>query len=196
MRTDSFFVRLREQLLNRPVRVVGEVFWEGSAPRSASVLIPIFSNGESFEVLFIRRTDELPTHPGQIAFPGGSRESRDRDAWDAAKREAEEEVGLRGEDCELIGPLDRLITFTGFDVSPFVARIPYPYAFKANPREVAEILILPLEGFLDPSAYRPVMREWRGAAREIPSYWVKGVQVWGVTGYLVQQLISFAKPLL
>ncbi len=196
MSSPSFFSRLRERLAGRPVGVLGEEFAKGSNPRPASVLIPMFFNGDSIELLFTRRTAELPTHAGQIAFPGGSRETGDADGWVTATREAEEEIGLKGEDCERVGPLDRLITFTGFDISPFVGQIPFPYRFTPNPREVAEILILPFAGFLDPAASKPVVREVRGARREIPSYWVNGIQVWGVTGILVQQLIALARPLL
>jgi 8-oxo-dGTP pyrophosphatase MutT (NUDIX family) len=196
MSEDRFFQRLRERLSDRPVGVFGEVPPDGPIPRPASVLVPLFRVDEAIQLLFIRRTDQLPTHPGQIAFPGGSREPGDSDDWATAKREAQEEIGLRGEDCELLGPLDRLVTFTGFDISPFVARIPHPYAFTPNPGEVAEILILPLSGFLDPAAYQPVNREVRGVARAIPSYLVQGTQVWGVTGYLVQQFLGLAGPLL
>jgi 8-oxo-dGTP pyrophosphatase MutT (NUDIX family) len=196
MTAPSFFARLSERLLARQVGVFGEVPSDRQIARPASVLIPLFLNGEAIELLFIRRTAELPTHPGQIAFPGGSREPEDADAWEAAKREAQEEIGLKGEDCELLGPLDRLVTFTGFDISPFVARIPHPYRFQAERREVAEILFLPFAPFLDPAAYKPVFRGVRGVEREIPSYWVKGIQVWGVTGFLVQQLVALAKPLL
>ena len=168
MSEDPFFNRLRARLLGRPVGVFGEVSPGEAVPRPASVLISLFRIEGALQILFIRRTEELPTHPGQIAFPGGSREPGDADDWRAATREAREEIGLREEDCEPLGALDRLVTFTGFDISPFVARIPHPYAFKPAPGEVAEILILPFDGFLQPSAYQPVIREFRGVTREIP----------------------------
>jgi 8-oxo-dGTP pyrophosphatase MutT (NUDIX family) len=196
MSEDSFFDPLRERLSGRPVGVFGEVSPGALEPRPASVLIPLFLREQAPQILVIRRTEELPTHPGQIAFPGGSREPGDADDWATATREAREEIGLREEDCERLGALDRLITFTGFDISPFVARIPHPYRFTPAPGEVAAIHILPLGGFLEASAYQPVVREVRGVAREIPSYLVQGVQVWGVTGYLVQQLLELVRPLL
>jgi 8-oxo-dGTP pyrophosphatase MutT (NUDIX family) len=193
---DAFFDRLRERLSGRPIGVQGEVFPGAPEPRPASVLIPLFAIGRALQILFIRRTEELPTHAGQIAFPGGSREPGDADDWAAATREAHEEIGLREADCDRLGALDRLITFTGFDISPFVARIPHPYRFAPDAGEVAEILILPFAGFFDAGAYQPVLREVRGVAREIPSYLVQNVQVWGVTGYLVRQLVELARPLL
>jgi 8-oxo-dGTP pyrophosphatase MutT (NUDIX family) len=194
MNGEALFDRLRERLSRRPVAVRGDLFAGDAVPRPASVLIPLFLVDSVVHILFIRRTEELPTHPGQIAFPGGSREAGDADGWVTATREAFEEIGLRGSDCELLGPLDRLVTFTGFDVSPFVARIPHPYRFTPNAGEVAEILILPFPEFLDERAYQPVVRDVRGIRREIPSYLVRGIQVWGVTGYLVQQLVELSRP--
>ena len=45
--------------------------------------------------MLTRRPETMPSHRGEIAFPGGKVEPTvDRDARDAALREAEEEIGL------------------------------------------------------------------------------------------------------
>src|SRR5262249_16815480 len=46
------------------------------------------------QVLLTQRT-ELPSHPGQIAFPGGKIEANDATPAAAAMREADEEIGLK-----------------------------------------------------------------------------------------------------
>ena len=59
----------------------------------AAVLIPVVARPE-LTVLLTQRTDALPRHPGQIAFPGGRMDPTDADPIATALREAQEEIGL------------------------------------------------------------------------------------------------------
>jgi len=68
--------------------------WEQAgvkATRPAAVLVPVVDRSEPTVLLTLRT--ELPSHPGQIAFPGGKIEAQDRSPADAALREAAEEIG-------------------------------------------------------------------------------------------------------
>ena len=49
----------------------------------ASVSILIF---EEKEIIFIKRSEDLPTHKGHIAFPGGKSEADDQSIVDTAVR--------------------------------------------------------------------------------------------------------------
>ena len=62
--------------------------------RPAAVLVPIRLAENGASVVLTRRTDDLPTHPGQISFPGGRIEESDRDPVAAALRETHEEIGI------------------------------------------------------------------------------------------------------
>ena len=53
----------------------------------ASVAILINSKQE---ILYIKRSDNLPTHKGDIAFPGGKKEESDKDIVATALREVQE----------------------------------------------------------------------------------------------------------
>ena len=57
----------------------------------ASVAILINSKKE---ILYIKRSDNLPTHKGDIAFPGGKKEESDSDIVTTALREVQEELFL------------------------------------------------------------------------------------------------------
>jgi 8-oxo-dGTP pyrophosphatase MutT (NUDIX family) len=57
----------------------------------AAVSILIF---DKKEIVYIKRSNEMPTHKGQIAFPGGKREEEDIDIVSTAVRESTEELLL------------------------------------------------------------------------------------------------------
>ncbi len=63
--------------------------------RSAAVLVPIIEREREATVLLTQRTEELTTHAGQIAFPGGKTDGRDGSPLATALREAREEIGLQ-----------------------------------------------------------------------------------------------------
>ena len=89
-------------------------------PRLSAVGIHLFFNSKNkLSTILIQRTNKLPTHKGQIAFPGGKKENKDIDLIDTAKRESQEELGI--ENGVLIGQLTPVyIPISNFDVSPFV----------------------------------------------------------------------------
>src|ERR671938_295638 len=84
-------------------------------PRAAAVLVPLVAHAE-LTVLFTIRTDHLPTHAGQVAFPGGKMEEGDASPVDTALREAEEEIGLSRTRIEPVGFLDSYRTGKGFHI--------------------------------------------------------------------------------
>ena len=64
----------------------------GASP--AAVLVPLVERESGCTVLLTQRAATLKDHAGQISFPGGRIEPQDADAWQAALREAQEEIGL------------------------------------------------------------------------------------------------------
>ena len=130
--------------------------------RPAAVLVPLLSRASGPTLLFTRRTERVPHHKGEISFPGGGREPGE-DAVTAALREAEEEVGLRRADVDLLGRLsETLVLQSAFRLTPWVASVPYPYAYAADPGEVDEILHVPLSALERPEIHRVEPREVYG----------------------------------
>src|SRR5476651_1760016 len=62
--------------------------------RPASVLVPLVNRAPGVTVLLTQRTEDMPSHAGQISFPGVRRHAGDADAVATALRETEEGVGL------------------------------------------------------------------------------------------------------
>ena len=120
----------------------------------SAVLLPIYKKQGQYHILFIKRTETVKEHRGEISFPGGTREEEDRTLLDTALRECDEEIGLRAEDIEVLGELDDEVTITSkYIVSTFVAAIPYPYQFKVNKDEVEEIIEVPIPALLDKDTF-------------------------------------------
>src|SRR2546428_12307542 len=91
--------------------------------RPAAVLLPLVEGSEP-RIVFTKRTDDLPRHPGEISFPGGMRHDDDGDLLATALRETEEELGLSPDLVDVLGSLELLETFTtGFTIAPFVGAL-------------------------------------------------------------------------
>jgi 8-oxo-dGTP pyrophosphatase MutT (NUDIX family) len=160
------------------------------AERWAGVLATVLSREGEPHVLFTKRADHLGEHPGQMSFPGGSREPSDDDLEATARREGEEEIGLRDEEITTVGRLDDITTVTGYAIRPFVAEVP-DREYVPNENEVAEIAVLSVEKLVDLANYESERREHphRGDVR-LHFFHVDGYTVWGATGRLLVQLLE------
>lgn len=179
----SWIVALRERLASPPPRRLA-----ASDLRQASVLVPLYVDAGELWTVLTKRTDTLPSHRGQIAFPGGGRELKE-DPWAAALRESQEEIGLDPKLILRLGELDEGETPAGFRVIPCVGAIPFPHKLKPNEAEIAEVFNLPLSAFTNPQLVeeRPVLIN--GVQRDLLIYHVAGRQIWGLTARILQSLL-------
>ena len=140
--------KLRQFLQQREKRHMRDTGYIPSA-----VLVPIYCKDGQYHILFTQRTSNVPYHKGEISFPGGGFDKRDRSLLDTALRESAEEIGLASEDVEILGELDDNITTTSnYVISPFVAFIPYPYPFRVDSKETEQIIEVPIEALMDKSS--------------------------------------------
>ncbi len=153
----------------------------------ASVLIPIFENSTGHYVVLTKRTTTVKYHKGEVSFPGGTYEKDDGDTLKTAIRECGEEIGVKGGDIEIVGRLDDMSTFTGFIITPYVGLIPYPYAFKLNPGEVAYLIYLPVPYLLN-AELRIETVESQGELVKAPAFYYEGERIWGATCRILMQL--------
>ena len=156
--------------------------------RPSAVLVPIVERGEP-TVLFTRRTEHLPSHAGQICFPGGRYHADDKTLIQTALREMEEEIGLPSDAVEIVGFLDSYETLnTGFAILPVVGFLGTDFMLSVNPQEVAEVFEAPLAYILDPKnhARRSVERE--GVMREFYAIDYGTHTIWGATAAMIVNL--------
>jgi 8-oxo-dGTP pyrophosphatase MutT (NUDIX family) len=185
--TERFFSSLRRAL--SPVATSEPV---PPGLRSAGVLVPLRDSVGEVTVTLARRTERVPHHKGQICFPGGSRDAGDRDLLATAMREAEEELGIRGTDVELLGAMERVPTVTGFCIQPFVVRIPRDARFHLDGFEMAETFDAPLSAFTDFSRYRAAGTTFLGKPYMVYFIDYDRFTVWGATARILHSLAELA----
>ena len=142
--SSKVFQALRHSL---SVRQKSSVADDGLRP--AAVLILLYDKSGEPHVLLNKRSQLVEHHKGEISFPGGGRDPEDADFLATALRETHEEMGVEPGDVSVIGELDDVVTRTDFCVRVYVGTIPYPYPFKPLPREVAEVLEVPMSSLMD-----------------------------------------------
>lgn len=157
--------------------------------RTAAVLVPILDSSEP-ELVFTRRAEHLPQHPGQVSFPGGAAEQGDSTAVHTALREAREEIGLPTEVTRPIGFLDRMDTISDYRVLPVVALIKPPVHWVPDVREVAEVFSVPLGVVLDRSRYKSLRIERNGVTGTTWSLKWNEYNIWGATAAILINLIQ------
>lgn len=145
--------------------------------------------GTGPDVLLLRRSDGLPSHPGQVAFPGGALDEDDDGPVATALRESTEEVGLDPAGVRPIALWPELfIPPSQFKVTPVLAHWLRPSAVApVDPAETAAVARVPLRDLADPANRFSVRHPsgWVGPAFGLPD-----MLVWGFTGGLLAALLE------
>jgi 8-oxo-dGTP pyrophosphatase MutT (NUDIX family) len=158
-----------------------------ASPRPAAVLVPIVLR-DPLTVLLTQRSHDMPSHPGQISFPGGKMETWDATPVACALRETREEIGVTPEFVETLGFLDSYRTGTGFQISPVVGFVRPGFAIALDPREVLEVFEVPLAFLMQTANHQKHTRDWRGRQRSYYAMPYEGRFIWGATAGMLKNL--------
>ncbi|MEM5516679.1 CoA pyrophosphatase [Henriciella sp. AS95] len=156
--------------------------------RRAAVLVPIIPRKQGPMILLTHRPDTMPTHPGQVAFPGGKVDPVDADEVEAALREAHEEVGVEPDSVELISRGAPYLTGTGFRIVPVIGVLPADFIPVPDPTEVADVFETPLSFLMDEANHNRRSTVWRGGERDYYEMPYQGHRIWGVTAGIIRAL--------
>jgi 8-oxo-dGTP pyrophosphatase MutT (NUDIX family) len=189
VRPDGWVSEMSSSKLVRPETRPKELAGEG---RQAAVMLLIYrgTNNDSLQTVLTRRKDDLQHHPGQISLPGG-RHEKDETLEQTALREVEEEIGIDRNSIEILGTLNSIyVPPSDFTVTPFVGWLSEEPAFVLQADEVAELIRVPVNHFLDRSNRRNSSVTSDRKAREVPWFSVQQNQVWGATAIIIDDFIQ------
>lgn len=156
--------------------------------RPAAVLIGVLPRQTGPKVLLTTRPKTMPTHAGQVAFPGGKVEQADPDEVAAALREAEEEVGLPVSAVNLVGRGEAYVTGSAFRITPVLAMLPADFEPVPDPTEVDEVFETPLDFLMNPDNHDAREALWQGHVRRYYEMPHNGYRIWGVTAGIIRNL--------
>ena len=112
----------------------------------------------------------------------------DSDFVDTALREAEEEIGLKQCNVEVVGRLNTYQTGTGFSIAPIIGFVVGDVRLEINPFEVADVFEVPINYILDARNYRIETAEFSGEKRQFYVLPYEGRRIWGATAGMLVNL--------
>ncbi len=158
-----------------------------SDARPAGVLLLLYPHHGEWHFPLMKRVEDGLTHSGQISLPGGSQEAGET-LRETALREACEEIGAACTEVDVIGQLSTLyIPPSNFLVTPTVGHVDRRPDFRCDPREVAELIEVPLTALFDPAMVKREPWSLRGMTVEVPFYQIGPHKVWGATAMILSE---------
>ncbi|MEP1229554.1 MAG: CoA pyrophosphatase [Litorimonas sp.] len=150
------------------------------------------NHANNWQVILTQRPETMPSHPGQIAFPGGKREAGET-IVQTALRETREEIGIKAQDIDILGRLPSFNTASHFRITPFVGLASPKAAIIPDPREVDEVFEVPLEFLMNEDNHKDRIIDYTDKKfhlTDMPYTGPDGVyrNIWGMTAMMIFRL--------
>lgn len=162
----------------------------GSLPEAA-VLIPVTKADEP-EIILTRRSQQMNTHGGQVAFPGGMKDSGDKSLIDTALREAKEEIGLELGSVEVIGALSQVLSKHRIKVSPYVGLVDPSVKLSPCPDELESLFRVPVSFFLNTLPDRIDRFGSKNTVLVAPCWHFYSYEIWGMSAAILANFLQVA----
>ena len=137
------------------------------------------------EIIFIKRSNDMPTHKGHIAFPGGKKEKDDLNIVDTAVREASEELLIAKANIQPFGILNPVDTIEfKYHVFPVLCKLdkkPESY----NKTEVQGVFFVQIDELSEKYNWR-----FRGIYPQDWIFKIRNETLWGATAKMTRELLG------
>ena len=164
--------------------------------KESAVIVPFLLLNGTWSLIFEKKVKDSSKHAGQMAFPGGSKDKKDKNLLDTAIRETCEEVGICSEDLVILGEIKPTITLkTNFVIYPFAAIVKKPPPYQINRDEVDKLVFVPLDYLIKqhPFPYKKFVFEGKERTTMIIPF--EGEVIWGASARILDNFIPLLKKL-
>lgn len=156
-----------------------------SSERRAAVAVVLWGDaGGARQLVLVQRGHSAPQHAGELAFPGGMVEPADRDLRMTARRELEEELGVRDDLWEL-GCFPDGVAKAQVRFTPVLFRWEAPVPRFTPNGEIHDVLMLPLAALLN-APWTCEILDRHGLALEVPRLELAQAPLWGATAFVLK----------
>jgi 8-oxo-dGTP pyrophosphatase MutT (NUDIX family) len=167
-----------------------------TAKKSAVMILFFIDKQKNTKIIFIRRSDYVGIHAGQMGLPGGRYEEEDKDTLITALRETTEEIGISAEKIEVVGKLSGIyIPSSNFFVDPYIGFLKEKPEYTIDAREVKEVVEINLSDLIKEDAvrYKHFVTHGKSQTTLAPYYLIDNVEIWGATAMIISELIDIIK---
>ena len=141
------------------------------------------------KTVFILRQIYDGIHSGQVSFPGGRLEKKDKSLIETALRESREEVHIDPDKVQILGTLSEMyIPPSNYLVLPVVGYQPSRPDFIPGKSEVAKIIEADFDFLFDDSLVKETTLDVQGYKIQAPYFDVNGHIIWGATAMILNEL--------
>ena len=165
---------------------------ESTSLQKAGVFIGILYHDDYInnpEIIFTQRSTKLSTHSGEVSFPGGKWDEQDKNLFETALRESNEEINLNIEDVVLAGSLNYLVSKHKIEVNPYVGLITRKQNLLDND-EIEKIFTVPLEFLTDKKNAKLHKIEKKNRNVIVPSWVYNDQIIWGLTAMITADFVN------
>ena len=165
---------------------------ESTSLQKAGVFIGILYHDDYInnpEIIFTQRSTKLSTHSGEVSFPGGKWGEQDKNLFETALRESNEEINLNIEDVVLAGSLNYLVSKHKIEVNPYVGLITRKQNLLDND-EIEKIFTVPLEFLTDKKNAKLHKIEKKNRNVIVPSWVYNDQIIWGLTAMITADFVN------
>lgn len=197
---EPLLAHLAHQIMVPPERIelLKKVNIQENNPKKAAVLILLYPKNNRTHLVLIERNSYLGVHSSQIAFPGGKVEVNDPSVAFTALRETQEEIGVEMNKVSIIKAFTEVyIPPSNFMVFPFLGYVNEELQFNPEPREVASVIELSIENFLDERLVvtKEMNTSYSNSIR-VPAFKIKEYYVWGATAMILSEVKEVLKKII
>jgi 8-oxo-dGTP pyrophosphatase MutT (NUDIX family) len=167
----------------------------------AAVMMILKQSDHGYSLLFIKRPDnDRDPFSGHMAFPGGRMEMHDNSKLDTAVRETLEEVGINiKRSARVLGALDDVNPNNprarNYVVTPYLSVLQEEVDVTPDAKEVEKTIWVPMNHLVDEKNAQVRIRVRDGREVEDYAYNYDQYLIWGMTGRVLHQFLSFSSHL-